>query len=299
MGEASWFLGIRILRDSKQHKLWLCQDSYIASMAARYHLTGGRKVTTPLPVERLQPYIGTAAQEQILEYQQKLGSSLYATVITRPDAAKSASHLAEFLVNPGPEHIEAVNRFIRYLYTTRFHAIEFHPTYDLPALLFFSDASFGDHHDRKSSEGYLCKLFGGAVDWKASKQRTVTTSTTEAELLALSEASKSALFWQRLLRAVNLKFNKDQQTIEIHCDNAQTVDLLVKDTPQLRTKLRHVDIHHHWLRQEVQNGAFRISWVPTKEMAADGLTKLLPAQNHAEFMGTLGLVDIQHLINDR
>jgi hypothetical protein len=49
----------------------------------------------------------------------------------------------------------------------------------------------------------------------------------------------------------------------------------------------------------VQNGAFRISWVPTKEMAADGLTKLLPEQNHAEFMGTLGLVDIQHLINDR
>ncbi|KOS37314.1 hypothetical protein ACN38_g11899 [Penicillium nordicum] len=56
---------------------------------------------------------------------------------------------------------------------------------------FASDASFGDNKDRKSSEGYICKLYGGPIDWKASKQKTVTTSTTEAELLALAEAGKT------------------------------------------------------------------------------------------------------------
>lgn len=33
-------------------------------------------------------------------------------------------------------------------------------------------------------------LYGASVDWKATKQLIVTTSTTEAELLALSEAVK-------------------------------------------------------------------------------------------------------------
>lgn len=293
MGEASWFLGIRILRDQQRHKLWLCQDSYISAMAARYHLTGGRRITTPLPVERLQIYTGQATPSQIHGYQQKVGSVLYATIITRPDAAKAASHLAEFLTNPGPQHLDAVDRLIRYLYHTRFHAIEYRPTEGENALLFFSDASYGDHADRKSSEGYLCKLFGAAVDWKASKQRTVTTSTTEAELLALSEAAKSAIWWKRLLRTIHLEYQDD---ITIHCDNRQTVDLLTKDTPQLRTKLRHVDIHQHWLRQEVQAGTIRTNWVPTTGMAADGLTKLLPSQSHARFMQMLGLTDIQHLL---
>ena len=50
-----------------------------------------------------------------------------------------------------------------------------------------SDASFADNTmDRKSSQGYVIKLFGGLVAWRASKQDTVTTSTTKAELLALS-----------------------------------------------------------------------------------------------------------------
>ncbi|KAJ5314874.1 hypothetical protein N7476_005181 [Penicillium atrosanguineum] len=50
-----------------------------------------------------------------------------------------------------------------------------------------SDISYGDHKDRKSSAGYICQVYGGPVDWKATKQRTVTTSTTEAKLLGLSD----------------------------------------------------------------------------------------------------------------
>ena len=36
-------------------------------------------------------------------------------------------------------------------------------------------------------------LFGGAIDWRASKQKTVTTSSTEAELLALSNAASEMI----------------------------------------------------------------------------------------------------------
>ena len=61
---------------------------------------------------------------------------------------------------------------------------------------------------------------------------------------------------------------------------------------KLDTKLRHVDIHQHWLRQEVQNGQINVSWVPTNEMPADGLTKHLPRQKHEAFLKQLNLVDI-------
>ena len=135
-----------------------------------------------------------------------------------------------------------------------------------------SDAAFADNLDRKSSHGYLFKLFGGPIAWKATKQTTVTTSSTEAELLAISTASKEVYWWNRFFK--NLKFDIGHD-INIECDNLQTIRLLSDEHPLLSTRLRHVDIHQHWLRQEVLAKRIAIKWIPTNEMPADGLTKLL------------------------
>lgn len=170
LGETQWFLGIRIIRDRSQRRLWLCQDTYITSMANRYHLTDVRhRYDTPLLVEDLKAYEGRASSSQIHQYQQKVGSALYATMITRPDAARAVNKLSEFLTNPGPKHLDAIDRVIVYLYQTRFLAIEYNGQSASEIFTIASDASFGDNSDRKSTEGYLCRLFGGPIDWKASK----------------------------------------------------------------------------------------------------------------------------------
>ena len=80
-----------------------------------------------------------------------------------------------------------------------------------------SDASFADNSvDRKSSQGYIMKLFGGPIAWRANKQGTVTTSSTEAELLALSQTAKEAIFISRLFKAMTLRLN---EPLIIDCDN--------------------------------------------------------------------------------
>ena len=73
---------------------------------------------------------------------------------------------------------------------------------------------------------------------------------------------------------------------------------MTKNLLKLTTKLRHVDIHKHWLRQEVQEKRLRINWVPTAEMPADSLTKTLLRQKHENFVRQLGLVDIQSRLED-
>ena len=293
-GDAGWFLNIRILRDRQQHKLWLCQDTYIGSIAMRFHLTERAPVLTPLPVEDLKPYEGTASPEQIKVYQQKVGSAQYASIITRPDVAKATAKLAQFLVNPGPQHQHAIDRVICYLYTTRFRAIEYGRNSSMESIEFASDASYGDNIDRKSSAGYICQVYGGPVDWKASKQPTVTTSTTEAELLGLSDAARSLQWSKRFISRI--QFTPDHP-LSIRCDNRQTVDLLTSEQAKIDTKLRHIDIHGHWLRQEVREGRIKVIWVPTSQMVADGLTKLLPRQKHEHFVRMLRMTDISHLID--
>lgn len=132
------------------------------------------------------------------------------------------------------------------------------------------------------------KLFGGAVAWRANKQDTVATSSTEAELLAISQTAKEAIYLSRLMLALNLVL---PEALTIECDNMQTRRLLVDESMKLQTKLRHVDIHSHWLRQEVQRRSINIRWIPTKEMIADGLTKALSSAKHEAFVEMTGLED--------
>lgn len=308
MGELSWFLGIRVLRDRPNRKLWLCQDSYIDKVIKRYHLEHRKTPHTPLPSEPLVPYESSATPQETHAYQQRVGSLNFATTVTRPDAAKASSILAEIMHNPSPKHMDAADHALLYLYGTKSLAIEFSAEKttmeaiikELPApdldkddpdhFQASSDAAFADDtKTRRSSEGYLFKLFGGPIDWRASKQRTVTTSTTEAELLALSSAAKEAIWWKRFFQSIDLELDHE---LVLQCDNKQTVGALQKDSNLLRTKLRHIDIHNHWLRQEVRDARISVQWVPTTEMPADGLTKPLPRQRHDIFVRQLGLVDI-------
>jgi len=86
----------------------------------------------------------------------------------------------------------------------------------------------------------------------------------------------------------------EDQTISY--DSLQTIRLLIKDGPQLYTKLRHVDIHQHLLRQEAQEGRIKVNWTPTSSMNVDGLAKALSRQKHEVFVRQMNLVDIRDLI---
>jgi hypothetical protein len=53
LGEISKFIGIRIIRDRPNRKLWICQDNYIEKITHRFYLTSVKPPKTPLPSERL------------------------------------------------------------------------------------------------------------------------------------------------------------------------------------------------------------------------------------------------------
>jgi hypothetical protein len=131
--------------------------------------------------------------------------------------------------------------------------------YDRDPIFFgASDASFADEVEtRRSSQGYVFQLFGMTVDWKSALQRTVTKSTTEAELLALSLAGSEMEEWCGLFKGLSLKLN---QTPIIWCDNQQTVGIVTKEQDKLSTKLKHVDIHQSWSRQEVEEHRLHVQW---------------------------------------
>lgn len=313
-GPVSWFLGIRVIRDRPTRRLYLCQDAYIERVMKNFKDIPISKGNIPI-----SPYtdISKATDNEepnsgfVKEYQTIVGSLNWAAVATRPDISHVISVLADSLTRPRQRHMDAARQVVAYLYATRYQALCYSgmPISGLDSALWLrplhaaSDASYADNSGRISSQGYLFRFFGAAVVWNATKQRTVATSTTEAELLALSAAARELIATIRFLQQFGFKFNQD---VTIVCDNKQTVDIINKDAPILATKLRHVDIHQHWLRQLVHSGVqdsgidatVTVSWVDTKSMPADGLTKRLSSGKHAKFLKQLGLMNVARLVSN-
>jgi hypothetical protein len=298
MGELKWFLGIRVIRDRKARKIWLCQDAYITKICNRFKRpdSSSRRPKTPITAPPPEPYSGDATAEQILQYSQLVGSLTYPASITRPDIAFCTKILAQNLKNPGPQHLTAGYRCVDYLEDTKYLSLEYGGTASLaPIFQAASDAAFADdERTRRSTEGMALMLFGGIFDWLSRLQSTVTTSTTEAELLAVAHLMSWILWWGRFFDNVNLDID---QTLTASCDNLQTIGLLIKDSPRLVTKLKHVDIQQSWMRQEVARGNIQVEWKPTSEMVADGLTKSLTAQKHNDFIKMINMVNVKHLIS--
>jgi hypothetical protein len=316
LGDLQSFLGVRIVRDREQRKIWLLLDSYINKVVKKYGLepVNGKYPDTPLSQEELLPSTDEQDPERTKIYQELVGSLAFISNMCRPDVSKPHSILSQFLINPGPKHLSESIRCWRYLAKTATLALEasgdptqlygahvHDPSSDEiqyePEFVAASDAAFADHSlTRRSSQGFLFKLFGMSVDWKASLQRTVTKSTTEAELMALSAAASELAWWKRFFKGIG--YEPEEEPILL-CDNMQTVSAVTKQAERLNTKLKHVDIHNHWIRQEIQAGNLIVQWQSTNSMPADGLTKSLPRQKHQVFVQQLGLVDIRERLHGK
>lgn len=302
LGEPKWFLGIHILRNRRNRTIWLTQDAYIDKIAHKFSIQlDGKVPPTPIGPEELLKSETQATKKSIEVYQQKVGSILFAALSTRPDIAFAVSRLARHNLNPSEVHHRAADRVIQYIYSTRSFALRLgnndqENTEQIETFIGSSDASFADNtEDRKSSQGYVLRLYGGPIAWKASKQTTVTTSSTEAELVAASEAAKEMIAAGRLLNSLEVKLN---EPLHLEIDNRQTIRLLVEESAKLTTQLRHVDIYQHWLRQQVQSSRIKVRWVESKDMVADGMTKALPKVRHTEFLRQLRIEDIRSRIGN-
>jgi hypothetical protein len=138
----------------------------------------------------------------------------------------------------------------------------------------------------KSTSGYLFKFVGGTICHKSSKQRLVTTSTTEAEYVGLTFCSKEATWLVRLLRQLNY-LGADITPLKLLGDNQPSIQLVSSEGYHERTK--HVDIYYHYIKDQVKDGKIDLQYVPTAKMAADGLTKPLDKLKHAAWVAQVGL----------
>jgi hypothetical protein len=139
----------------------------------------------------------------------------------------------------------------------------------------FSDSDYaGDPEDRLSTYGYIFTLYRGPISWTSKKQRSVSTSTTEAEYVALCQAGKQAVWSRGLLRELgHTDLLESKFTVPISCDNEAAIRLA--ENPENHARSKHIDVQFHYIRQLVAYNYIRIDFCPSTHMVADVLTKPL------------------------
>ena len=66
---------------------------------------------------------------------------------------------------------------------------------------------------------------------------------------------------------------------------------LAKNPIDHRRTRRHINVSCHFIRELISSGTLQSTYIPTKDMIADGLTKPLTLGKFADFVTMLGLSD--------
>lgn len=128
-------------------------------------------------------------------YRRLVGRLLY-LIHTSPDITYAVHKLSQFMFVPTSVHLQAAYRVFRYLKNDPAKGLFYYAASDIK-LTAYSDADWAScPYSRQSITGYCMLLGDSLVSWRAKKQPTVSRSSSEAEYMAMADAT-CELIWLR------------------------------------------------------------------------------------------------------
>ena len=120
--------------------------------------------------------------------------------------------------------------------------------------------------DRRSITGFCFNVGSGAISWAARRQTCEATSTTEAELHALSEAVKEAVHLRGILDTLG-----ESIATTLFTDSQSCLALATRDDNSAKTK--HFATRMAYVRETVKNQSIYLKFIASGDNCADIFTK--------------------------
>ncbi|KAK2070884.1 hypothetical protein P8C59_005346 [Phyllachora maydis] len=181
LGPAAYFLGVQIIRDRPNRRLWLDQSQYLSrslNRPTKSHLNAAKNLFKYLNSTKDYSICFSYNGNTVADLGPKLSnSSNITTKLSRDFHSKegprplttTSTTIVDSRNSKGSSRTSIINSSL------------------VP--IGFSDSDFaGDKATSKSTYGYLYKLAGGPISWKTKRATTIALSTLEAETDGLTEA---------------------------------------------------------------------------------------------------------------
>lgn len=285
IGDIKFYLGIQITR-ADDGIFSINQEKYINKVVHDSGMEDSKISNIPISFgyEKLQGEDNDILPTNEM-YQKWIGSLLYIALNTRPDIAVGVNLLSQKVSKPTNNDWTELKRVIKYLKGTAKYKLAMAIHTSDHELSGYADANWAESTiNRRSNSGYLFKLNGGVISWSSRKQKCVALSSTEAELIALTEASKEGIWIRRLLNEID-RIVCDPMTI--YEDNQSCLKLIENNNASNRSK--HIDTKYFFIKDLIKQNIISYKYCSTENMIADILTKPLSKIKFAKLRSLLGM----------
>ena len=195
---------------------------------------------------------------------------LYLSQRGRPDIRTAISFLCGRLTCPDEDDFKKLTRMIQYLRHALYMCLVLSKD-DTDNIRWWIDASYAVHPDMRGHTGATMSMGSGSVFSGSWKQKLVTRSSTESEVVGVYDVLPQILWTKKFLedQGVSIK-----ETV-LYQDNMSSM-LLEHNGRQSSTKrTKHMDIRYFYVSDHVRNKTLSLKHCPTEEMLADYFTKPL------------------------
>jgi len=253
---------------SKDGEVTITMPGYVKELISYYGIEGN--AVSPhndklFEINEESPLLASEEQDAM---RSATASLLYLARRTYPELLPVTAHLT---TRVGKYTTEDEGKFIRamkYLNTYPNGGVTLRAESGDIQIHAYVDASHGVHADGRSHTGCVITLGSGSVFTRSGKQKAVSRSSTEAELIALSDSLPTILWARQFLKDLGI----DIGPVQIHEDNTSTIALAERGKSN-KGMTKHVKVRYFLVKQYIAEGEIEITHTRTEDMWADLLTK--------------------------
>jgi hypothetical protein len=150
---------------------------------------------------------------------------------------------------------------------------------DTQTIRWYVDAAFAVHKDYKSHTGATMTLGEGVLCSVSTKQKVMSRSSTEAELVGVDDVISKVLWSKLFIEAQGFQV----KTTVIYRDNTSSMKLEENGKASSGKRTRHFNIKYFYITDLIQRNEVRIEYCPTDAMVADYMTKPLVGDKFFHF----------------
>jgi len=219
------------------------------------------------------------------QYRAMIDSLLY-LARSGPNIMFSVCLCARFQKEPREVHLTVVKCIFGYLIGTPNLSLLFKRRESFKLMSYCEVDHAGDKVERKSTSGSCHLIEGNLVTWICKKYGSTTLFTTKAEYMLAASCCNQLLWIKDQLEGYNIYESK----ILIYCDNRANISLLKNQT--LHSRVKHIEIKHHFIRDHIQNGTVNLQFVTTNDQLANIFTKPLTEERLILLRSQLGMISV-------
>jgi hypothetical protein len=270
-GDSIPYCGMQLEKDKVNGGILVSAPKFMADLFKNYNIDEREIESTPTPTSfmNLDNENDKTNKFDTTAYASLLMKIMWLARLCRNDILFAVSYMATKVKSPIEKDMKKLMHILRYINGTKELKTRFKP--ESLQLFAYIDASFGLHEDTKGQTGIIITLgkTGPPVFCKSKKQKLVSRSSTEAELIALNEGLPEVIWAKQFMQNLGVP----QGMITVFEDNTSTIILANKQNGATLSKTKHIQIRFYYVRELIEQKEINIVYLSTKEMLADLLTK--------------------------